>query len=96
MAHEQHDDHSHRHGPGCGHESVRHGDHSDYVHDGHRHAEHAGHWDEHDSGARATEGWSGAGADALGVSRTDSGSAASTWASGPEDRPEGSGDVGGS
>ncbi|GAA1623791.1 zinc transporter permease [Georgenia ruanii] len=46
--HRQHDgDHAHVHGPGCGHETVQHGDHVDYVHDGHRHAEHAGHYDEH-------------------------------------------------
>ncbi len=39
--------HEHEHGPGCGHLSVPHGDHVDYVHDGHRHAPHEGHWDEH-------------------------------------------------
>lgn len=39
--------HHHEHGPGCGHEAVRHGDHVDYVHDGHRHAPHGGHYDEH-------------------------------------------------
>jgi hypothetical protein len=37
----------HRHGAGCGHETVEHGDHVDYVHDGHRHAEHGDHYDEH-------------------------------------------------
>ena len=37
----------HKHGENCGHESVQHGDHVDYVHDGHRHAEHEGHYDEH-------------------------------------------------
>ena len=49
-AHRQHDatDHDHVHGEGCGHETVRHGDHVDYVHDGHRHAGHEGHDDEHD------------------------------------------------
>jgi zinc transport system permease protein len=26
---------------------VRHGDHTDYVHEGHRHAAHGDHWDEH-------------------------------------------------
>ena len=41
------EDHRHRHGPDCGHEAVRHGDHVDYVHDGHRHAPHGGHYDEH-------------------------------------------------
>jgi zinc transport system permease protein len=37
----------HEHGPQCGHDAVRHGDHVDYVHDGHRHAVHGGHYDEH-------------------------------------------------
>ena len=37
----------HQHGEGCGHETVQHGDHVDYVHDGHRHAEHGDHYDEH-------------------------------------------------
>jgi hypothetical protein len=38
----------HRHGSGdCTHESVQHGDHVDYVHDGHLHAEHGDHNDEH-------------------------------------------------
>jgi zinc transport system permease protein len=45
-------DHQHIHGEGCGHETVQHGDHVDYVHDGHRHAVHvdqtgAPHYDEH-------------------------------------------------
>jgi zinc transport system permease protein len=26
---------------------VKHGDHTDYVHEGHRHAAHGDHWDEH-------------------------------------------------
>lgn len=39
--------HRHRHGPGCGHLAVEHGDHVDYIHDGHRHAVHGGHYDEH-------------------------------------------------
>ena len=51
--HRQHEgDHEHRHGPGCGHETVQHGDHVDYVHDGHRHAEHEDHYDEHDEAAQ--------------------------------------------
>jgi hypothetical protein len=29
--------HTHRHGPGCGHTGVKHGDHVDYLHDGHLH-----------------------------------------------------------
>lgn len=47
--HRQHDtaDHEHQHQPGCGHESVQHDDHLDYVHDGHRHAAHEEHYDEH-------------------------------------------------
>ena len=40
-------EHRHRHGPGCGHLAIEHGDHVDYVHDGHRHALHEGHYDEH-------------------------------------------------
>ncbi len=39
--------HPHEHDPECGHESVRHGDHVDYLHNGHRHAPHGGHYDEH-------------------------------------------------
>ncbi len=47
MAHQTHQEHdTHVHGPDCGHESVVHGDHVDYLHDGHRHREHDGHWDE--------------------------------------------------
>ena len=30
--------HPHRHGPDCEHPEIRHGDHTDYVHEGHRHA----------------------------------------------------------
>lgn len=38
----------HTHGGNdCTHESVQHGDHVDYLHDGHRHAEHGDHYDEH-------------------------------------------------
>jgi len=37
----------HIHGPGCGHEAIRHGDHIDYIHAGHLHAPHEGHYDEH-------------------------------------------------
>ncbi|MGL5811616.1 MAG: metal ABC transporter permease [Nocardioides sp.] len=40
-------DHSHLHGPDCGHRAVPHGDHVDYLHDGHRHAPHGHHYDEH-------------------------------------------------
>jgi Fe2+ or Zn2+ uptake regulation protein len=45
--HVRHLSHPHRHGPGCGHVAVQHGDHTDYVHAGHRHAAHGDHWDEH-------------------------------------------------
>ena len=41
------DEHPHRHGADCGHAPVRHGDHTDYLHEGHRHAAHADHYDEH-------------------------------------------------
>ncbi len=39
--------HPHRHGPDCEHTEIRHGDHTDYVHEGHRHASHGDHYDEH-------------------------------------------------
>lgn len=42
-----HSNHTHQHGPGCGHKAVRHGDHVDYLHDGHLHHMHADHVDEH-------------------------------------------------
>ena len=47
--HDRHEsaEHPHVHGEGCGHETVQHGDHVDYLHDGHRHADHDGHYDEH-------------------------------------------------
>jgi hypothetical protein len=32
--------HTHTHGPACGHDSVVHLDHVDYLHDGHVHREH--------------------------------------------------------
>ena len=40
-------DRMHRHGPGCGHEAVPHGDHVDYLVDGHLHHVHDGHCDDH-------------------------------------------------
>jgi len=46
MAH-THDDHNHQHGPGCGHTGVRHGDHTDYLHDGHLHHDAGGAVEEH-------------------------------------------------
>ena len=41
------EEHSHEHGPDCGHPAVPHGDHVDYIHQGHRHAPHGSHYDEH-------------------------------------------------
>ncbi len=38
---------SHQHGPGCGHEAVKHGDHSDYLVEGHLHHKHGDHCDNH-------------------------------------------------
>ena len=43
----------HVHGPGCGHEAVPHGDHTDYLVDGRLHHVHAGHCDDHGPLARA-------------------------------------------
>ncbi|MDG2049415.1 MAG: hypothetical protein P8M78_04560 [Myxococcota bacterium] len=40
-------DASHRHGAGCGHEAVPHGDHIDYLVEGHLHHAHDGHCDDH-------------------------------------------------
>ncbi|MDO5504589.1 MAG: hypothetical protein Q4G67_15610 [Actinomycetia bacterium] len=40
------EEHTHRHGPECGHEARTHGDHVDYLHDGHAHREHDDHYDE--------------------------------------------------
>ena len=37
----------HRHGEGCGHAVVAHGDHVDYVVDGMLHSPHGGHCDDH-------------------------------------------------
>jgi hypothetical protein len=38
---------THVHGPGCGHPSVPHGDHADYLVSGHLHHPHGGHCDDH-------------------------------------------------
>ncbi|MDB6027120.1 MAG: hypothetical protein JWM68_3343 [Verrucomicrobiales bacterium] len=38
---------SHVHGPNCGHETVPHGDHTDYLVDGRLHHAHEGHCDDH-------------------------------------------------
>lgn len=40
-------DANHKHGPGCGHEAVPHGDHVDYLVDGHLHHPHSDHCDDH-------------------------------------------------
>ncbi|MGO8673877.1 MAG: hypothetical protein ACLQVD_21280 [Capsulimonadaceae bacterium] len=37
----------HVHGPGCGHEAVPHGNHTDYLVDGHLHHPHGSHCDDH-------------------------------------------------
>jgi hypothetical protein len=36
MAH-SHENHDHEHGQNCGHTAIKHGDHTDYLHDGHLH-----------------------------------------------------------
>jgi hypothetical protein len=38
---------SHKHGPGCGHEAVPHGDHVDYLVNGRLHHPHGEHCDDH-------------------------------------------------
>ena len=40
-------DPGHKHGEGCGHEPVPHGDHVDYLVDGHLHHPHGTHCDDH-------------------------------------------------
>lgn len=40
-------DGKHAHGPGCGHEAIPHGDHTDYVVSGHLHHACSGHCDDH-------------------------------------------------
>ena len=37
----------HVHGPDCGHEAVKHGDHIDYIVDGRLHHQHGDHCDDH-------------------------------------------------
>jgi hypothetical protein len=44
--HKTHPSHKHVHQPGCGHKSIQHGDHSDYLHEGHLHHVHGDHVDE--------------------------------------------------
>lgn len=43
----KHEEHSHVHGPSCGHMAVKHDGHTDYLHDGHLHHVHENHIDEH-------------------------------------------------
>ncbi len=38
--------HDHQHSETCGHKSIKHGDHLDYIHDGHLHRIHGNHVDE--------------------------------------------------
>jgi hypothetical protein len=38
---------AHKHGAGCGHDAIPHGDHVDYLVDGHLHAPHGSHCDDH-------------------------------------------------
>jgi hypothetical protein len=44
--HRPHDEHAHTHAEGCGHATVAHGDHVDFLHDGHAHHGHDDHYDE--------------------------------------------------
>ena len=37
MSEHTHDDHSHEHGPDCGHVAIEHDGHVDHLHDGHLH-----------------------------------------------------------
>ncbi|MGH7231067.1 MAG: hypothetical protein ACREJU_06870 [Nitrospiraceae bacterium] len=45
--HTIHDAHDHTHGAGCGHKTIAHEEHTDYLHDGHMHHVHGDHVDEH-------------------------------------------------
>src|SRR5438270_11186848 len=45
-----HENHAHKHGPGCGHTAIQHEGHTDYLHDGHLHHLHGSHVDEHTLG----------------------------------------------
>src|SRR5262245_53883685 len=49
-----HQNHSHKHGPNCGHQAVDHDGHVDYLHDGHLHHVHGDHVDEHTLAVDAT------------------------------------------
>lgn len=54
--HTTHEGHAHAHGAGCGHMAIRHGDHTDYLHDGHLHHVHEDHVDEHSIAITAANG----------------------------------------
>ena len=45
--HQSHTAKAHTHKAGCGHEAVKHGDHTDYMHDGQFHTAHEKHYDVH-------------------------------------------------
>ena len=47
-------DHTHQHGPDCGHTAIRHDGHVDYIHDGHLHHMHGDRVDEHVIAVSAT------------------------------------------
>ena len=47
MSCQKHDAHEHKHGSNCGHQAIKHGDHTDFLHDGHLHHVHEDHIDEH-------------------------------------------------
>src|ERR1700752_2692442 len=53
MAH-THPNHDHQHGPGCGHQGVKHDGHVDYLHDGHLHHVSAAGVEEHAVAISAT------------------------------------------
>ncbi|MBA3858377.1 MAG: hypothetical protein C0507_15840 [Cyanobacteria bacterium PR.3.49] len=42
-----HGEHDHKHGDNCGHQTIKHGDHDCYLHDGHMHHMHGDHVDDH-------------------------------------------------
>jgi hypothetical protein len=50
----QHQNHTHQHGPSCGHLAISHAGHTDYLHDGHLHHTHIDHVDEHALEVNAT------------------------------------------
>jgi len=51
---QKHANHTHQHGPQCGHTAIRHEGHVDYLHDGHLHHVHGDHVDEHVLAVTAT------------------------------------------